>query len=222
MMHLPDDTVYHAVIAKKADVESKRLRALATAWELESAEKHAVLLQQILKNCAVDYIDSAAEASFFERLLVKRGRQQLEDDSDFIVAAYSHDFTAFNIADTQLQQLEEISAERKLELPTDEIPAEELLSEDIPIDELVQEQMFEGEERPPSNVLEKQPPSEGITEDDCGSVPLTEEYFRGWTRKSYNRQPGPLPSGDTIGDPEVRLNQCMESILRDAENTTAT
>ncbi|KAG1771919.1 hypothetical protein EV702DRAFT_1048838 [Suillus placidus] len=218
MNNLPDDTVYHAVIAKKADVESKHLRTLATAWELESAEKHAVLLQKILKNCATDYINSVEEATFFEKLLVKCCRQQLEDDSDFVVAAYTHDFTALNIADMQLQQLMEINAERKLELAAEQLPSEDVLNDrdlQVPTDsesELVQEQMLEGEvieKRPPSNVLEQQPASEKMTEGDCNSMPLRviEEYFR------YNQRQ-PLPSGDAaIGDPEVHLNQCMESIL---------
>jgi hypothetical protein len=117
MKHMPDETVYHAVIAKKADLEFKRLRALTSAWELESAEKHAVLLQQIYKNRNMDYVDSLAEASVLEKILVKRSRNQLEDDSDFVIAAYTHDYTAFNIADTQFEQLKEISAERKLQLP---------------------------------------------------------------------------------------------------------
>lgn len=235
MNHLPDETVYHAVIAKKADVEFKRLRALATAWELEAAEKHAVLLQKILKNCETDYADGAEEASFFERLLVKRSRQQLEDDSDFIVAAYAHDLSAFDIADTQLEQLMEINAERKLELIAEQPPSEGVLNVQdlqVPTDsELVQEQMLEGdsemvqeqmpegdleviEKRPPSIVLEEQPASVKMTEgnynfESVRPLRVGEEFFR------FNRWQS-LPSGDAaMGDPEVRL--CMESILRDVE-----
>ncbi|KAG1890548.1 uncharacterized protein F5891DRAFT_1198122 [Suillus fuscotomentosus] len=120
MKAMPDDTVYTAVIAKQADVESKRLRALAAAWELESAEKHAVLLQAIFKNYAKQYAESMIEASYFERVLVKRSLQQLEDDADFTVTTYSHDFAAYQVADLQLDYLEEICAERKLPLEDDD------------------------------------------------------------------------------------------------------
>jgi hypothetical protein len=120
MKAMPDDTVYTAVIAKRADVESKHLRALAAAWELESAEKHAVLLQAIFKNYAKQYAESMIEASYFERVLVKRSLQQLEDDADFTVTTYSHDFAAYQVADLQLDYLEEICAERKLPLEDDD------------------------------------------------------------------------------------------------------
>ncbi|KAG1777846.1 hypothetical protein EV702DRAFT_1196633 [Suillus placidus] len=120
MKNIPDTTVYTAVVAKRADVESKCLRALAAAWERESTEKHPLLLQNILKDCAEQYVESMAEASFFERLLVKRTMQQLEDDADFTLAAYSHDFTAHQIADLQLDYLEEIGAEWKLSTEDDD------------------------------------------------------------------------------------------------------
>ncbi|KAG1886907.1 uncharacterized protein F5891DRAFT_988610 [Suillus fuscotomentosus] len=83
MKAMPDDTVYTAVIAKQADVESK-------------------------------------QASYFERVLVKRSLQQLEDDADFTVTTYSHDFAAYQVADLQLDYLEEICAERKLPLEDDD------------------------------------------------------------------------------------------------------
>jgi len=111
---MPDSTVYSAVMAKRADAESKRLRALATVWELESAEKHALLLQTILRDYAQQYIDSAVEASYFERILVKRNMHQLESDADFTVAAYTHDLMACHIANVQLDHLEDIGAERNL------------------------------------------------------------------------------------------------------------
>ncbi|KAG1789842.1 uncharacterized protein HD556DRAFT_1446632 [Suillus plorans] len=120
---MPDASIYTAIIAKRADAESKRLQALATAWELESAEKHAILLQTILRDCAQQYVDSNAEASFFERTLVRRTMEQLEDDADFSVAAYSHDLAAYQIADVQLRHVEEVGSERKL--PIEDIELED-------------------------------------------------------------------------------------------------
>jgi len=113
---MSDSTVYSAVMAKRADAESKRLRALATVWELESAERHALLLQTILRDYAQQYIDSVTEASYFERILVKRNMHQLENDADFTVAAYTHDLMACHIANLQLDHLEDIGAERELSL----------------------------------------------------------------------------------------------------------
>jgi hypothetical protein len=113
---MTDATLRSAVVAKRADVESKRLHALATAWDLESTENHAVLLQTILKDNAEQYLYSLADAQFFESVMVKRTRQELEDDADFTIAAYTHDLTTHKIASKQLDHLEEISAERKVPL----------------------------------------------------------------------------------------------------------
>ncbi|KAG1727546.1 hypothetical protein EDD22DRAFT_853402 [Suillus occidentalis] len=139
MSKMPNATVRRAVIAKRADVESKRLRALATAWELESTEKHAMLLQSVLKDKAEEYVDSMAETTFFEK--------ELEDDADFTVAAYTHDLAAHQIADEQLNHLEEIGVERGMHLPLND-------------------------------------PSDGASD-----------------------------------DAEVRLDECLESILKEAENS---
>jgi hypothetical protein len=64
MQNMSNTTLQSAVIAKHADAESKHLHALATVWDLESTERHAVLLQTILKDNAEWYLDSLAEVSF--------------------------------------------------------------------------------------------------------------------------------------------------------------
>ncbi|KAG1775014.1 hypothetical protein EV702DRAFT_1199867 [Suillus placidus] len=125
MKDMTDTTVESAVIAKRADGESKRLRALATAWELESTEKHAILLQTLLRDNAEQYLMSLTEASFFEGLLVKCSKQQLEDDADFTIAAYSYDFAAHRVANLQLAQLEEVSADWGL-IPEDDVDSGEV------------------------------------------------------------------------------------------------
>ncbi|KAG1880228.1 hypothetical protein C8R48DRAFT_767032 [Suillus tomentosus] len=113
---MPNISVHSAIVAKRAEAESKRLRALATVWELESAEKHAILLQTILRDCAQQYLKSKDEVSFFEKVLVKRTLDELEDDADFSLAAYSHDIAGAQIANLQLDYMEEVGFERKLSL----------------------------------------------------------------------------------------------------------
>jgi hypothetical protein len=75
------------------------LHALATAWDLESTERHVVLLQIMIKDNAERYLDSLAEVAFFESVMVKHSHWQLKDDVDFTIAAYTHDLTAHSIAD---------------------------------------------------------------------------------------------------------------------------
>ncbi|KAG1847312.1 hypothetical protein DFJ58DRAFT_730191 [Suillus subalutaceus] len=79
-----------------------------------------------MRDNAEQYIASLTEASFFERLLVKHSEQQLEDDADFTVAAYTHDFTVHHIADMQLDHLEEVSAERMLFPKPDNLDSEDV------------------------------------------------------------------------------------------------
>ncbi|KAG1778270.1 hypothetical protein EV702DRAFT_1044593 [Suillus placidus] len=105
LAHVSNATLRSAVIAKRADAET---------WDLKSTERHAILLQIILRDNAEQYLDSLADACFFESIMVKCTHQQLEDDADFTIAAYSHDLMTHSITDKQLDHLEEISAERNV------------------------------------------------------------------------------------------------------------
>ncbi|KAG1722086.1 hypothetical protein EDD22DRAFT_962336 [Suillus occidentalis] len=142
---MPNATVHRAVIAKRADVESKRLRALATAWELESTEKHAMLLQLVLKDKAEEYVDSMAETTFFEKVLVKRGIQELKDNADFTVTAYTHDLAVHQIADEQLNHLEEIGIERGMHLPLNDPSDGALDDAEVRLDECLESILKEAE-----------------------------------------------------------------------------
>ncbi|KAG1897721.1 uncharacterized protein F5891DRAFT_1191647 [Suillus fuscotomentosus] len=117
-------------VQKGFDVFNRGIDALpdsAVPWELETTERHAILLQALLLNDAKKYADSVAEASFFEKLLVKRSRNQLEDDADFGIAAYTHDFMEYTVADSQLEQLEGVADKRNLSLPFDDPAPEDRL-----------------------------------------------------------------------------------------------
>lgn len=58
IQNMSDATVSAAIVAKRADVESKRLWALAAAWELESTEKHAILFHAISRDNADQYVEN--------------------------------------------------------------------------------------------------------------------------------------------------------------------
>lgn len=121
---MPDEIIQDAVLAAQADREYARLLAITSAWGLEKIERRARLQTKIMKHNTKMYADKLAEASFFEALLVKRTRSQLEDDADFTIAAYVEDFTAFTVADMKLDQLEDVADARMLDLPMDDATPE--------------------------------------------------------------------------------------------------
>lgn len=121
---MPDEIIQDAVLAAQADREYARLLAITSAWGLEKIEQRARLQTKIMKHNTKMYADKLAEASFFEALLVKRTRSQLEDDADFTIAAYVEDFTAFTVADMKLDQLEDVADARMLDLPMDDATPE--------------------------------------------------------------------------------------------------
>ncbi|KAG1738814.1 hypothetical protein EDD22DRAFT_959451 [Suillus occidentalis] len=118
------DVQKDAVLAAQAECEHTRLVALASAWGLEEIERHARLQTKIVNHNSKMYADSLVEASFFEALLVKRTRAQLEDDADFTMAAYVEDFVAFTVADSKLDHLEDAADARELNLPMDDATPE--------------------------------------------------------------------------------------------------
>ncbi|KAG1770347.1 hypothetical protein EV702DRAFT_1202395 [Suillus placidus] len=117
---MPDEVIQDAVLVAQAECEYARLLAISSAWGLEKIERCARLQKKIVKHNSQMYADSMAEASFFEALLVKHTRTQLEDDADFTIAAYVEDFTSFTVADLKLDQLEDVADARKLDLPMDD------------------------------------------------------------------------------------------------------
>ncbi|KAG2086889.1 uncharacterized protein F5147DRAFT_659099 [Suillus discolor] len=121
---MPDEIIQDAVLAAQADREHAHLLAITSAWGLEKIEWCVRLQTKIMKHNAKMYADKLAEASFFEALLVKRTRPQLEDDADFTIAAYVEDFMVFTVADMKLDQLEDVADACKLDLPMDDATPE--------------------------------------------------------------------------------------------------
>ncbi|KAG2352699.1 hypothetical protein BDR07DRAFT_1497827 [Suillus spraguei] len=121
---MPDKVIQDAVLVAQAECKHAHLITIASAWGLEKIERCATLQKKIVKHNSKKYANSMVEASFFEALLVKRTRMQLEDDADFTIAAYIEDFTVFTIADIKLDHLEDIADAHKLNLPMDDATPE--------------------------------------------------------------------------------------------------
>jgi hypothetical protein len=99
----------------QATRESKRLRVLTTAWEIESSIQRTKLLETMLEQDALEYVHSDAEASSFKKLLVGRTQSDLNVDIDFNIGAYHCDIMSFVVCDAQLDHIEDLS--HKLCLP---------------------------------------------------------------------------------------------------------
>ncbi|KAG0696979.1 hypothetical protein DFH29DRAFT_1004118 [Suillus ampliporus] len=113
-------TIAQAVVAKTATRESKRLRALTTAWEIEASIQHAKLLQMLLQQDTLQFVQSTADVSSYQTLWVERNNelqallarsnlQQFNANVDFHVGAYSRDIATFTVVDLQLDQLESVA-----------------------------------------------------------------------------------------------------------------
>ncbi|KAG2342130.1 hypothetical protein BDR05DRAFT_365423 [Suillus weaverae] len=112
LKHLPREAIAQAVLTKEADLEWRRLSALATAWRIEASERHNKFLQMILECEAETYASADSEtleASL--QALVDSSPEELQDHTDFGVAAYNNDVTSFAVADQQLDDMESIAQE---------------------------------------------------------------------------------------------------------------
>ncbi|KAG2060722.1 hypothetical protein BDR06DRAFT_967150 [Suillus hirtellus] len=111
--------VAQAVVAMQATRESRHLRVLTTAWEIESSVQHTKLLERMLEQDVLEYARSDAEASSFKQLLVRRTSQELDIDIDFNIGAYNCDIRLFVVSDVQLDHIEDLAC--NLGLPEEDI-----------------------------------------------------------------------------------------------------
>lgn len=119
-MGLSDKAIRHALAARQADRESKRLRALATAWEIEASSNNRDFLLAVQETNVQQYGLSSEEVMFFQKMLERRSANELEDDIDFNSGAYSHDLTSLGVSDERLDQLQTEVAQRQAgELPVE-------------------------------------------------------------------------------------------------------
>ncbi|KAG2353114.1 hypothetical protein BDR07DRAFT_1558980 [Suillus spraguei] len=72
----------------RAARETKRLRVLTTAWEIESSIQQTKLLEEILEQDALEYASSSDEDSSLKKLLVGRTSSDLEVEVDFNIGMF--------------------------------------------------------------------------------------------------------------------------------------
>ncbi|KAI9573717.1 hypothetical protein HD554DRAFT_2035454 [Boletus coccyginus] len=121
---LSDQAMSQALEARQADHESKHLRALSMAWEIEASDQHRRFLLTLHKEETSHYTLAANEVTFFEGVLEQCLLKELENDVDFGIRAYGQDLRTLLVVDECLDQLEmEMICHGQGELPAeDETP----------------------------------------------------------------------------------------------------
>ncbi|KAG1805848.1 uncharacterized protein BJ212DRAFT_1303909 [Suillus subaureus] len=114
LQHMSDEAIQQAARAKQASRETRRLRVILTAWEIEEAERHAELLRLLQRSNVEGYEEANNEASWFERFISDRSLAQVQDDFGFNMSVYRNDLALLGTADEQLDQLESHAEERNL------------------------------------------------------------------------------------------------------------
>ncbi|KAG1834256.1 hypothetical protein EV424DRAFT_1341536 [Suillus variegatus] len=115
LRNMSSEAVAQAVLTKEADLEWKRLRALASAWEIEVSQRHTRLLQILLEDEAACLANASKEplAVSFESL-ANYSMEELKTRTAFSIAAYSQDRMSFIATDAQLDHLEFLAREHYL------------------------------------------------------------------------------------------------------------
>lgn len=110
MQHLSAEAIAQAVVVKQADVEWRRLRALATAWEIHALEQHQRFLLMTLEDDGETYAAANAESLTTSlKEILSSTTEELQNRIDFCVAAYGPDAMSFAIGDKQLDLVEDIA-----------------------------------------------------------------------------------------------------------------
>ncbi|KAG1790702.1 uncharacterized protein HD556DRAFT_1445984 [Suillus plorans] len=96
-----------AVVTMHADVEWRRVSALATAWEIYASEEHLKFLHMVLKDEGEEYANASQEPlGVSVQELVRSNEKVIKEQIDCSVTAYSDDIALFSVGDTQLDYLE--------------------------------------------------------------------------------------------------------------------
>ncbi|KAG1816989.1 hypothetical protein EV424DRAFT_1540570 [Suillus variegatus] len=112
LRHLSHEAMAQAVLTKEADIESRRLSAMATAWRIEVSERHTKFLHMVLECDADTYASAASERlDSSVQALVNCSKEELQDHVNFGAVAYKHDVMSFAVADEQLTDMEGYAVE---------------------------------------------------------------------------------------------------------------
>jgi hypothetical protein len=121
LQRMSDDAIQQAARAKQASRETRRLRVILTAWEIEEAERHAELLRLLQRSNVEGYEEAKDEASWFEKFVSDRSLAEVHDDFGFNMTVYQNDLALLATADEQLDQLESHAEKRNLLLSKEEL-----------------------------------------------------------------------------------------------------
>ncbi|KAG2747753.1 hypothetical protein P692DRAFT_20849098 [Suillus brevipes Sb2] len=120
LRNMSSEAVAQAVLTKEADLEWKRLRALASAWEIEVSQRHTKFLQILLQDEAACFASASREPLAVSlEALGKCNMAELKERTAFSIAAYSQDRTSFIATDAQLDYLEYLAREH-YRIPTND------------------------------------------------------------------------------------------------------
>lgn len=125
LKHLSCEAIAQAVLTKEADLEWKRLCALASAWEIEACRRHERLVRIIHDDKARTYASAASESllTSLETLVNSNlDSGELQTRMAFAISAYSEDRSLYSAAYTQLDNLEYLAHEHYSEAVEDHLP----------------------------------------------------------------------------------------------------
>lgn len=166
---MSSEAMAQAVLTKEADLEWKRLRALASAWEIEVSQRHTRLLQILLEDKAACLANASKEPMVVSfEALANCSMEELKTRTAFSIAAYGQDRTSFIATDAQLDYLEGLAHEHYLPLSD-----EDTLEEEVGARE--QDSQASGEESPKSVM---------VLDEDCVSQSGSDLPVGGSTQKS--------------------------------------
>jgi hypothetical protein len=104
---LSDAALQQATLLKHAGHETRRHRAMASAWELKEVEHYSKLLEIIHYDEREEYESSLTDDSIVEPRDLGGGDDDAESMMRFNHEVYNEEILGFSTSDTQLTQLEE-------------------------------------------------------------------------------------------------------------------